>query len=125
MFDRLQSGLWQWLPRALTNGLTTIGLLAMILGTAYTVDAPENRFLFATVVAVWGCIATDFIVQLWTAPTRPMRHAYLASAEGLIDLAAVIALPLGWLLAPDPRHVPLFAVVWTLRYIRHTTGLAL
>jgi voltage-gated potassium channel len=125
MFDRLRSSLWPWLPKVLSNGLTTIGLLAMVLGTSHTVGASENRFLFGTVVAVWGCFAAEFIFRLWTAPARPGRRAYLTSTEGLIDLAAAIALPLGWLLAPDPRDAPLFAVVWTLRYIRYTTGLAL
>ncbi len=125
MFDRLQSSRWRWVPRTLSNGLTTIGLLAIVLGTSPTVGASEHRFLFGTVVAVWGCIATAFIFKLGLAFAKPRRHAYLSSAEGLIDLAATIALPIGWLLVPDPRDAPLFALVWTLRYIRHSTGLAL
>jgi voltage-gated potassium channel len=125
MFDRLRSGRWPWLPGALSNGLTTIGLLAMVLDTSHTVGAREHLFLLGAVVTVWGCIATEFIFLLWTASARQGRRAYLASTDGLIDLAAAIALPLGWLLVPDPRDAPLFAVVWTLRYIRHTTGLAL
>jgi voltage-gated potassium channel len=123
MFDRLRSDLWPWLSGLLFHGLTTIGLSAMVLGTSQTVGASEHRFLFAIIVVVWCCIATEFIFRLWTA--RHGLHAYLASAEGLIDFAAAIALPLGWLLAPDPRDAPLFAVVWTLRYIRHSTGLVL
>lgn len=34
MFVRLGSGLRPWLPAALSNGLTTVGLLAMVLGTS-------------------------------------------------------------------------------------------
>jgi len=123
MFDRLRSALWPWLSGLLFHGLTTIGLLAMVLGTSQTIGASEHRQLFAIIVVVWCCIATEFILRLWTA--RHGLHAYLASAEGLIDFAAAIALPLGWLLAPDPRDAPLFAAVWTLRYIRHSTGLVL
>lgn len=125
MFKRLRSGLWSWLPLTLSNGLTTVGLLAMILGTSPTVGEPWRRFLFGTVILVWGLIATKFIFGFWTAPSRPVRHAYLASPEGLIDLAAVFALPLGWLLAPTPSDALLFALIWALRYIRHTSGLTL
>jgi voltage-gated potassium channel len=124
MFDR-PFRLWPLLPGALFHGLTTIGLLAMVIGTAQTLDAPQHRFLYGTVCAVWGCIAAEFVFRLWKAPARSGRTAYLASAEGLIDLAAAIALPLGWFLAPDPRDAPLFSVVWALRYIRHTSGLDL
>ena len=125
MFDRLRSGLWPWFPGALSDALTTIGLLAIVLGTSNTVGTTEHRFLLGTVVAVWGCIATELVLRLSTPSTWRARPIYLATVEGLIDLAAVIALPLGWFLAPDPRDAPLFAMVWALRYIRHTTGLAL
>ena len=84
-----------------------------------------HRFLFGVVIVVWGLFATQFIVGLWTAPATPGRRAYLASAEGLIDLAAALALPLGWLLTSGSSDASLFALVWALRYIRHTTGLAL
>jgi voltage-gated potassium channel len=109
----------------LSNGLTTVGLSAMILGTSPTVGESGHRFLFGIVIVVWGLIATKFIFGFWTAPATPGRHAYLASAEGLIDLAAVFALPLGWLLTPAPSDALLFALIWALRYIRHTSGLTL
>ena len=125
MFDRLRFGLRPWFPAAFSNGITTIGLVAMVLGTSAAVSASEHRLFFGTIVAVWGWIATEFFFRLWTASATTGRWAYLVSTEGLIDLAMAIALPLGWLLAPDPRDAPLFAVVWTLRYIRHSTGLAL
>ena len=122
MLERLRSGLWSWLPATLSNGLTTIGLLAMILGTSPAVGESGHRFLFGTVVFVWGSIAVQFVVGFWTAPAR---RAYLVSAEGLIDLAAAAALPIGWLLTSGTRDASLFALIWVLRYIRHTTGLAL
>ena len=124
MVERLR-GLWSWLPLTLSNGLTTVGLSAMILGTSPTVGESGHRFLFGIVIVVWGLIATKFIFGFWTAPATPGRHAYLASAEGLIDLAAVFALPLGWLLTPAPSDALLFALIWALRYIRHTSGLTL
>jgi voltage-gated potassium channel len=126
MFDRLRSGLWPWFPQVFSNAITSIGLLAMVLGASRTVGALDSRLLFGIIIAVWGCLATEFIFRLLTATARPGGpHAYFASTEGLIDLASAIALPLGWLLVPDPRDAALFAAVWALRYIRHTTGLAL
>ena len=114
------------LPQALSNVLTTVGLLAMVLGTSRAPGSLESRILLGIIIAAWGCFATEFIFRLLRATAREGGpHAYLASTAGLIDLAAVISLPLGWLLAPEPRDAPLFAVVWTLRYVRHTAGLAL
>jgi voltage-gated potassium channel len=96
----------------------------MILGTSPTIGGPWHRVLSGIVFLVWGLIATQFIVGLWTVRVAPGRCSYLASAEGTIDLAATIALPVGWLLT-SPSDALLFALVWTLRYIRHTSGLAL
>ena len=125
MYERLRSGLRSWLPATLSNGLTTVGLLAMILGTSPTIGEPGHRFLAGVVIAVWALIVVQFIAGLWTAPEPAGRHAYLVSAEGLIDLATVSALPIGWLLTSAPSDALLFALIWALRYIRHTTGLAL
>jgi voltage-gated potassium channel len=125
MFERLRSGFWSWLPVTLSNGLTTVGLLAMILGTSPAVGEPWHRLLFGIVIVVWGLIAMESIVGFWMAPAAPGRHAYLASAEGLIDLSAAFALPIGWLVASAPGDALLFALIWSLRYIRHTSGLTL
>ena len=125
MFERRRSGLRPWLRGALSYGLTTVGLLAMVFGTSRTVGALEHRVLIGAIVAVWFCFAVEFIFRLSTASPQQGRRPYPVSAEGLIDLAAAIAPPLGWALAPDSHDAPLFVVVWTLRYIRHTSGLDL
>jgi voltage-gated potassium channel len=127
MFERLQSKqhqskLWSWVPGAWSNALTTIGLLAMVMGTSRTA---EHRLLFITVVVVWGCIAAAFGFQLWKSFAKPKPKVYLTSNIFLIDLVATIALPIGWLLVPDPGDAQLFAVVWALRYFRHSPSLTL
>lgn len=119
---RTSPGLRTWLPLALPHALTTIGLSAMILSTLPTLGAAGHRLLLAAVVVAGGLIAAEFAYRLATAPRR---FAYLVSADGLIDLAGALALPAGWLLVADPRDALLFAVVWTPRYIRNTTGLIL
>ena len=125
MFDRLKSGLWGWLPGTMSNGLTTVGLFAMILVTSGPVDSIEERIYFGVMVVVWGCIALELLFHLRLAFTMAGRYAGLATPEGLIDLAAAIIPPIGWVLENDLRDASLFSVVWTLRYIRHSTGLPL
>jgi voltage-gated potassium channel len=96
----------------------------MIVGTSPTVGKSGHQFLAGVVTVVWVFIAAQFISGLWKAPASG-RSAYLVSAEGLIDLTTVLALPLGWLLTSASSDAQLFALIWVLRYIRHTTGLAL
>jgi voltage-gated potassium channel len=125
MFNRLLSRFGQRIPEALLDGLTAIGLLAIVLGTSPTLSAGAHRVFFDIVVAVWGFSAAAFIIRLSLAAAKRSGHVYLGSPEGLIDLAATVALPLGWLLAPDPRDAPLFALVWALRYIRDSRDITL
>lgn len=123
--DSIRSRRWRWLFWLLPNALTTIGLLAMVLGTSPGVDAQFDGVLFAVVIAVAAVLALEFLVALWRASSRRGLRAYLASSKGMVDLACALALPLGWLLAPEPHDARLFALVWSLRYISHSTGLTL
>jgi voltage-gated potassium channel len=125
MFKRVQFRLGRQIPGALLDGLTAIGLLAIILGTSPTVGPTWQRLLFGTIVFVWGCIAASFAFSLYRASRDRGLQAFLSSSEGLIDLAATLALPLGWLLAADPRDISLFALVWSFRYTRDSAALAL
>lgn len=120
----MQNQKWRWVPGTASNGLTTVGLAAAILSTSSAPGTTESQILFGIVAAVWGCLALEYLHRLWTARSDRFRRAYLTSADGAIDLLVVLILPLGWLLA-GPRDAPLFAVIWSLRYFRHTTGLAL
>ncbi len=97
----------------------------MVLGASRTLADAEQRFFDRIILAVWGCIAAAFLFKLCLALAKPERRRYLDSADGLIDLASTLALPIGWMLAADPRDASLFAVVWTLRYVRQSTHLAL
>ncbi len=127
MFDRLRFAIARDPRPVLSNGLTTIGVLAVVLDTSRSIDQREHLFLLGTIIVVWACILAEFVFRVGAARGQSQRRAYLASASGLIDLAAVFAIPLGWLLTrtwPDAR---LFGVVWTLRYVRHghDTGFSL
>jgi voltage-gated potassium channel len=125
MFDRILPGLERRMLEVLLDGLTAIGLLAIILGTSATFSAVEHRLLFDTVIVVWGCMAAAFIIRLGSAAAKRAGYAYMVSAEGLIDLVATLALPIGWLLAREPGDAPLFALVWALRFMRDSRDLKL
>lgn len=113
------------LAQSLSNGLTTIGLLAMILDTSPVIADAQHRLLTWLVVLVWFVIAADFVLRLRRIARGDELRAYLTSGDGLIDLISALALPVGWLVTSEPRDALLFALVWSLRYIRHTAGLAL
>lgn len=102
-----------------------MGLLAMTLDTLPSASVFERHILVIIVVAVWGCIATAYVFRLGLAVRKRVRATYLTSSNGLIDLIATLALPVGWLVATDSNDALLFATVWSLRYVRHSTGLAL
>jgi len=99
----------------------------MVLATRPSISVSAHRILEGIVIAVWVYITAEFITRLWRwrSSTNQKRRVYLASSNGFIDLAATLALPIGWLVAPDPKDVLLFAIVWSLRFARHGAGLAL
>lgn len=119
------NGLWSAIAPALSNGLTTVGLFAMILDTSPAIGDQAHRLLTGIVIVVWAAINASVVLNLRRMHGRESGLAYLASAEGLIDVASVLSLPLGWLVTSEPGDALLFALVWSLRYIRHTAGLAL
>ena len=125
MLDRLQFAIARNPRAVLSNGLTTVGLLAVVLDTSRLIDAQFHFLIIGTILVVWGYIAVEFFFRLKSAGAE--RRHYLFSAGGLIDLATVIAIPVGWLLVRTRPDAQLFAVVWALRYVQHgqTTGLTL
>jgi voltage-gated potassium channel len=121
----MRSAYWPSLGSIPSNGLATIGLLAMILNTAPAATTAQRLLFSSTVIAVSAAMTAMLAFHLWTVPGWRKRLRYIASTEGMIDLASACALPFGWLIMPDPQDALLFALIWALRYIRHASGLAL
>src|SRR5260221_2904303 len=92
VFKRLQSSLRRRIPETLLDGLTAVGLVAIIFGTSPLVGTAEHRLLLGAVIAVWLFIASTFAYK-----TAAKVHASVASPDGLIDLAGTMALPIGCL----------------------------
>jgi hypothetical protein len=112
----------------------TAGLLAMIADTGISAGSRADLVLSGIVTAVWGIFFAVYALRIWSAPEAPEQHAasaagarlvYLRSASGWIDLMAALALPVGWLTGLPQRDAQLFAIVWALKYIRRSSGLAL
>ena len=82
---------------ALSNGLTTIGLLAMILDTSPGIGDQPHRFLTGVVSAVWAAFSFGIVVNLWRMHRRESRLVYLASAHrggtAIVDAAHAAAIP--------------------------------
>jgi voltage-gated potassium channel len=107
------------------DGLTAVALVLVVLGTTQSLTPPEQRAISITVFAIWALMGVEFLVKFYRAPAHLGRLAYLASAQGIIDIVSVAALPAGWLLAPSVHDSNLFALIWILRYIRDDTRLVL
>jgi voltage-gated potassium channel len=110
------------------------GLLAMIADTATRAGSSADVVLSCIVAAVWGFFVVAYAVHIWLAPEERSHRAtsagrarldYMLSPGGRIDVMAVLALPVGWLTGLPQRDAQLFAVVWALKYLRHSSGLAL
>jgi len=121
----MKTGPWSMLAPSVSNGLTTLGLLAMILDTSPVIDQAHHRFLTWSVIAAWAVITMSFALRLHRMHGWTHRSRYLTSGNGLIDVVSSLSLPFGWLVTSDPNDALLFALVWSMRYIRHTAGLAL
>jgi len=130
----MHSRLLVWADNVFLPLVVTAGLAAMILDTSVAANDATDRALDAVVVAAAAVLTLEFAMRLWTAPLLPhygyhgpwrIRAHYLASPHGLVDVAAVVALPIGCLFMSDHRDAHLLTVVWALKYLRHSTGLNL
>ena len=115
------------------HAVCTAGLLAVIANTGIDAGSRADLVLSGIVTAVWGLYCATYVLQIWLAPEAPGQRAasvagtrlgYMLSASGWIDLMAVLALPAGWLTGLPQRDAQLFAIVWALKYIRQSSGLA-
>ncbi len=106
----------------------------MIANTGTTGGSRADLVLSGIVMTVWGLFVAAYALRIWLAPEAPEQHAasaararldYVLSAGGWIDLMAALSLPAGWLVGLPERDAQLFAIVWALKYIGRSSGLAL
>ncbi len=131
-----------WIDAVYSPVVVSVGLAAMIVDTSVTPDSFFDVALVNIVIGAWLLLGLEVVARIRLAPhitahdltaqdmtaqdmSGPARARldYLTSLHGVIDVAAILALPLGWLVMPGHVDAQLFAIVWALKYLQHSTGL--
>jgi voltage-gated potassium channel len=119
---------------ALSHAITTAGLLSMIVDSSASLGPRLDTKLSGVVIGVWVYFALVWLIRSWvaaevsglgSAAPQHSRIAYLLSTDGIIDLLAALALPLGWSFGLEQRDAQLLTIIWALKYIRESAGLSL
>jgi voltage-gated potassium channel len=122
--------------RALETLLILIGITSVSVGTVDGI-APAVRTVAATITGIMATLFfAEYLVRLWIAPENPRFHSvtearsrlrWMVSAEGVIDLLAVIpALAVasgGARLGAESASV--FVLLWVLKLATHAPGVGL
>jgi voltage-gated potassium channel len=122
--------------RALEILLILIGIFSVSAGTVDSI-APAARAVAASVTGIVAVLFfVEYLVRLWMAPEHPHLHSttearsrlrWVVSAEGVIDLLAVIpavaAASGGARLGAGSASV--FVLVWVLKLATHAPGVGL
>ena len=103
-----------------------VGLVTMPLMTVPDISATTR---IAVTVALWCCLAV-FTCELWAklwlrAKSPKSETSYLRSTEGVIDLLAVLPIPLTLLIGIPPSTAWLMASLWILKLAILMPGLSM
>jgi voltage-gated potassium channel len=104
--------------------LLTVALSAV---AAVTIPETDTRYLVSLQVVLWLCLSIfiwELALQLWIRPRGQWRE-YLLSAKGLVDLLAVIPVPVAFLCGAPSESAWLLGSLWVLKLIRFVPGIAL
>ncbi len=100
-----------------------VGLLAMIV---MTMPALAEGARFVAFVVLWCCLgvyAFELLTKAWQAKSSETK--YLLSTAGLIDLMAVLPVPIALLIGVPANIAWLMAALWILKLTPLVPGLAL
>ncbi len=111
--------------RILKYSILAVGLVAM---TAMTVPDLHVRSGKLIDVVLWCCLAFFFCelaVKYWLGAGAHRGPSYLISATGLIDLLAVVPIPVALLSGVPAETAWLLASLWLLKFTAAVPGLSL
>lgn len=120
--------------RAGTITASVAGVLASMAATHAPAAARWGGLIDAILVAAAVYFLIDFVLLTRIPRDLPSDHpvegargilARIAGSAGLVDLAAMLALPLPLLAGLPPETAHLFGMVWLLKLVRYASGLAL
>ncbi|MGE0425717.1 MAG: cyclic nucleotide-gated ion channel [Reyranellaceae bacterium] len=109
----------------------TIGLCAVVLYTLPSLPRWAHWLTSRTTFVVAALYVVEWLVRIWVAPDASSSAAwrarlrYIVSPAGLSDFAAMLALPIGLNVDLTGDDKSLFCIVWSLKYIRYSEGLAM
>lgn len=109
----------------------TLGLMAVVLYTLQGLGDWAHWLTSRATFTIAALYVMEWLVRIWVAPeasTLPAWRArlrYVRSPSGLSDFAAMLALPVGLNVDLTGDDKSLFCVVWSLKYVRYSEGLAM
>jgi voltage-gated potassium channel len=102
-----------------------IGLAAMMVLTLPGLST-ENRIWVSTALwCCWAFYALELVVRTWRGKGPHVGHSYLRTNSGVIDLLAVVPVPIVLLVGVHPDVAWLLASLWLLKLAPVVPGLSL
>ena len=101
----------------------TAGIATMVLLTVAPAYESAHHWVDAVLWACWAYFAFEWVVRLRHAVVTQRVWAYVLSTRGLVDVAAVAAVPVAMICGVDPKTAWLLAVLWVLKVVPGIPGL--
>ncbi len=101
----------------------TVGVAVMVLLTVVPAYEAAHLWVDAVLWACWAYFLFEWAVRLRHARALQRLWGYAPSFRGLVDAAAVIAVPLAFLCGVEPRTAWLLAILWVLKLVPGIPGL--
>jgi voltage-gated potassium channel len=101
----------------------TVGVSVMVLLTVAPAYEAAHRWVDAVLWACWAYFVFEWAVRWRHAVVSQRGWGYALSVRGLVDAAAVIAVPLALVCGVEPRTAWLLAILWVLKVVPGIPGL--
>lgn len=101
----------------------TVGVTVMVLLTVVPAYEAAHLWVDAALWVCWGYFLFEWAVRLRHAHALQRLWGYALSFRGLVDAAAVIAVPLALICGVDPKTAWLLAILWVLKVVPGIPGL--
>ena len=102
-----------------------VGLVAMVAITVPGLNAESRTWLAVTLWCCLGFFAGEFAIKSWPGAGAKAARNYLLTSSGVIDLLAVLPIPLALLIGVPADTAWLLASLWLLKLAPVVPGLSL
>ena len=111
--------------KILRYAVLAVGLIAMMAMTVPDLRARTSNLLDAILWACLGFYFCEMAVKFWFGTGSARGPGYLISGDGLIDILAVLPIPLALLAGVPPETAWLLASLWLFKLTAAIPGLSL